>query len=168
MKIAIDAGHNCPPDVGCPGIIQEDRLTREVETHLITELTKRGFSVLSVVPDKATSISDSLRQRVLKANQNDVNWYISIHFNCFDKKAQGTEVFAISPQGRDMANRILQNIVNAIGTTNRGVKDGSHLYVLKYTNMPAVLVEALFCDNAEDMKKYDAKKIATAIAEAFA
>ena len=47
--------------------------------------------------------------------------------------------------------RCIQNqIVNSIGTVDRGLKERPGLVVLNSTNMPAVLVEIAFIDNADD------------------
>lgn len=44
----------------------------------------------------ASSVPESLQQRVNTANQEKVNLFVSIHFNSFDSNARGTEVFALS------------------------------------------------------------------------
>lgn len=44
---------------------------------------------------------------------------------------------------------IQRQIVNALGTVDRGVKE-MQLIVLKHTDMPAVLVETAFIDNDDD------------------
>ncbi|EKN40224.1 hypothetical protein CFSAN001627_21049, partial [Clostridium botulinum CFSAN001627] len=47
--------------------------------------------------------------------------------------------------------------------TNRGLKDGYGLYVLKHTKAKAMLIECCFCDNAGDMNRYNAENMANAI-----
>ena len=42
------------------------------------------------------------------------------------------------------------HVVNSLGTLDRGLKDRPNLYVLKHTDMPAILVETAFIDNEED------------------
>ncbi|MBD0389332.1 MAG: peptidoglycan-binding protein, partial [Nostoc sp. C3-bin3] len=46
---------------------------------------------------------------------------------------------------------------------NRGVKSGSHLYVLKNTDMPAILVECCFIDSQKDMNLFEPEAMANAI-----
>ncbi len=162
MKYGIDIGHNCPPDTGAKGIRQEDGLTMEVGTKVISKLKSLGHQVIDCKPNRASSEGDSLRQRCSIANANKVDTFVSIHFNSFNKQANGTEVFATSDTGRSIAKRILDQIVK-LGYFNRGVKDGSHLYVVSNTNAPAVLVECSFCDAKVDMDRYNAEAIATAI-----
>ncbi|GJD16354.1 hypothetical protein RIVM261_013100 [Rivularia sp. IAM M-261] len=162
MKFGIDIGHNCPPDSGAVGIKAENNLNTEVGTRVIAKLRALGHEVINCTPSKATTVNDSLRQRVRRANTEKVGLYVSIHFNAFNKKAFGTEVFAISAIGRAYANCVLEEICK-LGFTNRGVKDGSHLFVVKNTVAPAILIECCFCDSERDMDLYDAEKMADAI-----
>ncbi|MFW6359541.1 MAG: N-acetylmuramoyl-L-alanine amidase [Chroococcales cyanobacterium] len=162
MKFAIDMGHNCPPDIGATGIEQEDTLTKAVGQRVINKLEALGYSTVNCTPTWASSVGDSLRKRVYTANVKDVDVYVSIHFNAFNGNANGTEVFAVSDSGRKMAQPVLENLV-ALGFYNRGVKNGSHLYVLKNTHMPAILVECCFIDSRKDMGMYNTEKVANAI-----
>ena len=162
MKYGIDIGHNCPPDTGARGIRQEDNLTMEVGTRVISKLKLLGHQVIDCKPSRASTVKDSLQQRCDAANSNRVDTYVSIHFNDADGQANGTEVFATSDTGRRIAKPVLDNIVK-LGYVNRGVKDGSHLYVLKNTNMPAILVECCFCDSQQDMNRYNPDSLADAI-----
>ncbi|MEW6493705.1 MAG: N-acetylmuramoyl-L-alanine amidase [Cyanobacteriota bacterium] len=162
MKYGIDIGHNCSPDIGAKGIRQEDVMTMEVGSKVVSKLQALGHQVIGCRPSRASGVGNSLQQRCNIANSNNVDVFVSIHFNSFNKQANGTEVFAVSDTGRSIAKRILDNIVK-LGYFNRGVKDGSHLYVVRNVYSPAVLVECCFCDNKPDMDRYNAEDIATAI-----
>ncbi len=162
MKFGIDMGHNAPPDTGASGIRQEDVLTREVGVRLISKLNSAGHTVIDCTPSSATSVIDSLRQRVKKANDENVSIFVSIHFNAFNREAFGTEVFAISNAAKGIATPVLNEIVK-LGFFNRGVKN-RNFYVIKNTRMPAILVECCFCDSSRDMGIYNADKMANAIA----
>jgi N-acetylmuramoyl-L-alanine amidase len=170
MKFGIDIGHNCPPDTGAnglPGGKREDVLTKEVGDKVIAKLQSLGHQVVNCTPSSASSESDSLHKRANKANSTGVDCFASIHFNSFNGQARGTEVFAASTQGKAIAQRVLNNIVG-LGFVNRGVKNGSHYFVLRHTNMPAILIECCFCDSATDMSHYNtirANKIADAIVQ---
>ena len=52
--------------------------------------------------------------------------------------------------------------IAAIGFKNRGVKTVNNLYFLNNTKAPAILIEAFFCDDADDVKLYKKKKDALA------
>ncbi|OFI05568.1 autolytic lysozyme [Clostridium acetireducens DSM 10703] len=164
MKIGIDIGHNCPPDIGALGIKFEDELTRNIGSMVINKLKILGYSVVNCTPDYAKSVLESLYKRVNTANNNKVDLFVSIHFNAGG--GNGTEVFAISPVGRLIAKRVVDNI-SILGFKNRGVKDGRMLYVLKNTIAPAILIEGCFIDSKEDMKLYNGESMANAIIKAI-
>lgn len=160
MKIAVDIGHNCPPDTGASGIRQEDNLTYEVGNLVIQKLKAAGYIVTECLPSSASSVEQSLYLRAAAANSANVDVFVSIHFN--SGGGQGTEVYAASSKGREFAQSVLNEICK-IGYINRGVKDGSHLYVIKNTEAPAILVECSFVDSAQDMAHYNADSLAAAI-----
>lgn len=162
MKYGIDIGHNCPPDTGARAIKQEDNLTMEVGTRVISKLRALGHQVVECKPRSASSVRSSLQQRCNTANSNRVERFVSIHFNAFNRQANGTEVYATSQAGRNFAEPVLKNLVE-LGYFNRGVKDGSHLYVVRNTNMPAILIECCFCDSQKDMDLYNPETMANAI-----
>lgn len=88
------------------------------------------------------------------ANDWGADLFISIHCNASAVgDAAGTETYAYNAsegEGAKLADCIQKQIVNSFDLVDRGVKDGSGLLVLKYTDMPAVLVELGFIDNAHD------------------
>ena len=127
MKYGIDIGHNCPPDTGARGIRQEDNLTMEVGTRVISKLKYLGHQVIDCKPSRASSVGNSLQQRCNIANSNRVDVFVSIHFNSFNRQANGTEIFTASDTGRRISQSVLDNIVK-LGYFNRGVKNGLHLY----------------------------------------
>ncbi len=161
MRFGIDIGHNCPPDTGATGIKQEDDLTKAVGEIVIQNLQTAGHTVVHCTPSSATDVNDSLSKRVNKANQEKVDFFVSIHFNKFNGTANGTEVYAISSKASEVAYRVLDEIVK-LGFFNRGVKN-ANFFVLKNTDMPAILIECCFCDSQTDMAKFNAQKMADAI-----
>ncbi|MEH2051817.1 N-acetylmuramoyl-L-alanine amidase [Nostoc sp.] len=162
MKFGIDSGHNCSPDTGARGIKFEDNLTLDVGNRVIAKLRALGNEVVVCRPSSARTVTESLSKRCSTANSSRVDIYVSIHFNCFNGQANGTEVFATSDAGNKIAKPVLDEIVK-LGFFNRGVKSGSHLYVLKNTDMPAILVEGCFIDSQKDMNLFDPEAMANAI-----
>ena len=162
MKYGIDIGHNAPPDTGARGIRFEDELTTAVGTRVINKLRALGHTVVNCTPRSASSVTNSLWQRCNVANLNRVDAVVSIHFNSFNSVVNGTEVFAASAAGEKLAAPVLREIV-ALGFNNRGVKNGAHLYVIRNTSSPAILVECCFCDSRRDMDLFDPERMANAI-----
>lgn len=86
------------------------------------------------------------------ANNWGADCFISIHCNAANGKASGTEVecYSYMSDGGNLAQCIQNQIVSALGTVDRGVKEMPGLIVLRHTDMPAVLVETAFIDNDDD------------------
>ena len=78
--------------------------------------------------------------------------FVSLHCNAANQSAQGTEVevYRHGDASEVLAESIQQQIVDALGTIDRGIKDRPNLAVLRNTNMPAVLVEMAFIDQDDD------------------
>ncbi|MBD2337097.1 N-acetylmuramoyl-L-alanine amidase [Calothrix sp. FACHB-156] len=162
MKFGIDIGHNCPPDTGARGIKFEDNLTVDVGNRVVSKLKALGHEIVLCKPDRASSVRDSLSRRCDRANSARVDVFVSIHFNAFNGKANGTEVFAGSETSRRIAKPVLDEFLK-LGFFNRGIKSGSHLFVLRNTNMPAILIECCFLDSQKDMEIFESEAVANAI-----
>ncbi|MBZ0189045.1 MAG: N-acetylmuramoyl-L-alanine amidase [Candidatus Obscuribacterales bacterium] len=167
MKIGIDKGHNLPVNRGATGIEQEDDLIFELASLVIEKLRLLDFQVIDCTPDQAQSLGDALRLRVEKAHEENVDIFVSIHFNAFNGSAHGTEVlhFPGAERAIKIAGEVLKEIAG-LGFANRGLKPRSDLYVLKRTVMPAILIEVCFCDSKIDMSEYrklGVEKVAEAI-----
>lgn len=164
MRIAIDLGHGVGQDRGAVGLIAEETIIDNVGRLVINKLKELGHKVIEVRPSQATSVSNSLLQRVQKANSNNVDLYVSIHANAGGGK--GTEVYTY--QGKEVAKaRAVLNNLCSLGFTNRGIK-GSNLYVTHYSNMTSMLIEVCFIDTQSDVELYKsigANVIANAIVE---
>lgn len=92
------------------------------------------------------------------AGRNDVN--VSIHFNAFNRTATGAEVWYYlgDSVGYQIAKKLSATIAKTLGITDRGAKATTNLYVVSRSVAHTVLIEVAFIDNANDMKKYMAKK----------
>ena len=167
MKIAVDFGHRTSgEDRGANGYLNEEAVDREYGAAVIKGLQKSGHTVINVTPTQSNlTLAQSLAYRVNAANAAKADLFLCLHVNAFQQKdkAQGCEVEYISASGKVYANRICTEISGKLGYANRGSQKRPNLYVLKYTNMPAVLVEPFFCSTKSDCDKYNAEKLAKAI-----
>lgn len=162
---AIDIGHNAKYDGGAVGIRSEDACTEEVGTIVIQKLKDMGYTVINCAPTNPTSTTNALKQRCDIANAAHADYYLAIHFNIFNGTASGSEIYMGSNKIKTKAQQVLNNLVD-LGYVNRGLHDNSRgLYVLKNTNMPAMLVECSFLDSVSDMAAYDPEAIAEALVE---
>lgn len=162
MRIGLDLGHGVGQDRGAEGFVTEESIINSVGSLVISKLKTLGYSVLEVRPQHANSISDSLIQRVDKANQNDVDLYVSIHANAGG--GRGSEVFTYRGLEVKAARDVVNNLAS-LGFINRGIKSAP-LYVINKTEAPSILIEICFVDTMSDVELYNKigpEKIANAI-----
>ena len=92
----------------------------------------------------------TLEERVKLANKMNSDIFVSIHLNGHRSSTSfGTETFIASRSNSNsqlLAQFIQSSLIEELGTFDRGVKE-EELYVLKNTNMPAVLEEVVFISN---------------------
>ncbi|MDM8313542.1 N-acetylmuramoyl-L-alanine amidase [Clostridium cadaveris] len=162
MRESIDLGHGVNYDGGAIGRIEEETIINEVGTLVISKLKALGDEALSVRPSSATSLGNSLSQRCTASNNFNPDIFVSLHANAGG--GRGVEIYTYGGKNLEAAQRILDNIV-ALGFRNRGIKDGSKLYVIRNTIAPAMLIEICFVDT-DDVDIYN-KVGANAIADAI-
>lgn len=153
MKIILNAGHTeSGSGSGAVGYINESKETRRVVNLVKHYLTGKGHTVIIANVDKAESQSAYLYGVARKANQHiDADLFVSIHFNAGG--GQGCECYTWKGKKTSAAVGVCSEL-NKYGFRNRGVKDGSNLYVISKTKMPALLVEVCFVDNVKDFNQY--------------
>jgi len=119
--------------------------------HRVSNLLKSaGYSVF-LTRDDDTFIS--LKERVTMANEIKAILFVSIHINASSESySEGTETY-LAPEkaGKSslLATFLQEELVSSLKRVDRGVKEGN-LYVIKYTSMPAALVEIAFISNPHE------------------
>ncbi len=161
IKVYIDQGHNPSGfNTGAEGNgFYEQDITYEVGV-LLYELLRRNpdFEPRLSRPTESTilgtSNSSSLTTRVRQANEWGADLFLSIHTNAAENpNATGTEALIYSESStvaKGVAEDILEQLALTTGLRNRGIVERPGLYVLKRTQMPAVLVEMGFISNPTD------------------
>ena len=161
IKIYIDQGHN-PRDynTGAEGNgFYEQDITYDIGRRLYALLsTNDEFEVRLSRPTEdtilGTSNASSLTERVREANSWGADVFLSLHTNAsVNSAATGSEALIYSRASRTafgLAEDILTELNLVTGLRNRGVIERPGLYVLRRTNMPAVLVEMGFITNPTD------------------
>ena len=154
-EVFLNPGHapNGHPD---PGAVNEETGLRESDVALAVGKSAASYLNAAGVETELLQ-SDSLYEICETANSSDADIFVSIHCNAAEaEEANGTETWACtgSYRGSMLANCIQSQLVDALGTTDRGVKIATPgvngLYVLTNTDMPAVLVELAFITNPSD------------------
>lgn len=143
--IVVDAGHGGFDRGGVPyQRIGEKNLTLDVAQRLASVLRRNGYRVV-MTRDSDEFIS--LGQRVAIANSYPNATFVSIHFNSASRGgAEGIETYYYRSDAASLATRIHHNVLSVSPSDNRGIRRRGY-FVLRRTNIPAVLVECGFLTN---------------------
>jgi len=147
IKVYIDAGHGgYDPGAVRFGLNEKDA-NLDIALRLKSKLEAKGYAVVMTRTNDAYSTLD---ERVNKANSSGADIFISIHNNAaLSEYAHGTETYWCAngvTGSSQLAGYVQNNLVKQIGRANRGVKT-ANFRVIKYTKMPAALVECAFVSN---------------------
>ena len=169
-KVFIDPGHG-GTDPGASGNgLYEKEVVLSISKKVRNILISKGFEVeLSRSKDQYVSLSD----RAAQANAWDADLFVSIHCNsATSSSANGTECYTY-PTANTSTKSLSKNMASALasklGLTNRGHKE-ANFAVLRLSNMPAILIETAFINNANDASKLKTREndFASAIANQIA
>lgn len=157
--VVIDAGHGLnDPGTNGNGIVEKD-LNLDVLLKLKSLLDGN-----SNIKAYYTRTSDTYPENMYRAfmGNSAADLFVSIHHNSSVSSApNGTEtLYAVhsNDTGSGLtsvkaAKCLHKYITEALGTTDRGIKERPDLIVLNQTTVPAVLVEAAFLSNEDDAEK---------------
>lgn len=154
--IVIDPGHGGKD----PGAVANGSQEKDLNLY-ITMFLKQQLDVDASVKTYYTRLDDShvsLQARCELANSVEADFFISIHNNAYYSQFNGTETLYFQDEDRpglnsvELAEILQNNVVNAIGLYNRKKRASNMLYVLKNTDMPAVLLEGGFLTSAIDIQ----------------
>lgn len=168
MVIGINCGHTkTGVGYGAVGIIKESEHTRQVGQAFASLLRSAGVSVIDCTIDEANSRSEYLAAAAALANRQELDWFISIHFNASaSHEGHGAEIYTY--EGRQYQDALdVCSSLSELGFTNRGVKSGTGLYVIRKTKAKSMLIEVCFCDNEQDINIYNMAGGAEGIAKAI-
>ena len=172
--IVIDPGHG-GSDSGAigPNKTQEKTITLAVAKNVKTLLESAGAKVLmtrqtdvDVYGPNASGV-DELGARTRVANNNKADVFVSIHINAFSNPTVGgiaTYYYRNSGYGAMLAQNIQDNLDKVEGFQDRGISSAG-FYVVKNTQMPAVLTELGFISNPNEEKRLNTPQVQQQLAQ---
>lgn len=162
--IVIDPGHGGSD----PGATRENVLEKTITlqiAEIVEQMLKNQGAVVYMTrkDDNFVSLSD----RVTFSNNRKPDVFVSIHINaCENEAVHGIETHYYKDDSLDFAKQVHKSIMQKISETNRGVFK-SRFYVIRHTEMPAILLELGFISNDEERKLMQTKERQTKFAEAI-
>ena len=170
-SVVIDPGHG-GPDSGAVGIngLKETDVVLDV-SKIVTKLLLEKGVIVKMTRNKEEDVD--LSPRVDLANKTNSDIFVSIHANASRGKKRyinGIETFYYAGwRGRLLAEKIQKEVLKVSpGSPDRGVRRGRY-FVIKRTNMPAVLAEIGFVTGRLDARRLEKKihrrRVAFAIAK---
>ena len=163
-SICIDPGHGGYDPGACANGLQEKDLNLAVALGLQTLLEHAGIAVTmtrttDVCPaGDTTNLPKDLQARCTISDNAKADLFLSIHCNAGGGK--GAEAYAW-PGGTaaTFAPQLVAELAPLMGIHGEPLKDGgpngANLYVIKYTDAPAVLIELGFIDSTDAQKLRD-------------
>ncbi|MBR2383455.1 MAG: N-acetylmuramoyl-L-alanine amidase [Anaerotignum sp.] len=158
--IVLDAGHGGwdPGKTGTDGKNEKD-LNLAVAEKLAEYLEIGGAEViLTRTSDEALGEGKrtDMAERKRIANESGADILISIHQNAFPSaKVKGAQVFYhnSSGNGKLLAESVQESLRSRVdGSNHRQAKENDSYYILRTTEIPAVIVECGFLSNHEEEK----------------
>jgi N-acetylmuramoyl-L-alanine amidase len=173
-----------PPRTDAQGrtVLYEKDVGLDIAMRLDAELRAMGArTLLTRTQDLAggdvpyTTETADLKARTDAANAARTDIFVSIHNNALSSASgSGSETFHFyysSPAARTLAEDVQAQLAGALGLPDRGVKSAG-FYVLRHSEMPAILVEGAFLTNPTDVLLLASpdgrQKIADAVARGIA
>lgn len=146
-KILLDlAHHDTANDKGCSfGEYNEREISENISLKVKGILESKGITVeLTRGKEDVISIED----RIVLANSNEYDYYISIHVNSTDTENKGTGIEAFSNDAWSLSNSVLKELVNEFGYENRGIFSSG--FYNRRINTKSTILEIGFLNNEFD------------------
>ncbi len=146
--VVIDAGHGGYDRGGIPGQrVSEKDMTLDVARRLRSVLAASGYRVI-MTRDSDVFVPLGTRTAIANSNRNAI--FVSVHFNSATRRgASGIETYFYSRDSLALASAIHHYVAGGSPSENRGVRRRGY-FVLRRTNIPAVLVECGFLTNPNE------------------
>jgi N-acetylmuramoyl-L-alanine amidase len=164
--VVVDLGHNLTGDRGAISLdgTPEFAVNQEVGKYLSELVKPYKDDIRFVFTNLGSKGQMSLSQRAHIANKEMANVFISVHHNSYNGKAKGAEsIHSIHGGKGQVLAEIIVDEFNKIGLLTRRVfskestkNKGTDYYgLIRMSNMPCVITEAVFMDNKEDWERMD-------------
>lgn len=163
--IVIDAGHGSR----APGAVKQGVAEKDIDLAILLqfkELMKGCKENIGVYYTRTSDKNPTFDQRVQLANKSDADLFISIHNNSEATgnftETSGTQVMYSESDksehsSKKLAQICLDNLVERLGSKDRGLLKGDSIYIIRTSEVPVALVEVGFMTNYDELDKLQTK-----------
>ncbi len=164
--VVIDAGHGGYDHGAIYGGYNEKDITLSLAHKLAGYLEAAGIKSLMVRNDDRFI---SLAERVEVSNSIDPKLFVSVHVNALatNPNMEGLQTYYYSPSGLELANVVHKQLLKDVGMPDQRVRKAG-FWVIKYTQVPSILLELGFMTNVEERKKLTKDSYQNDLAKAVA
>lgn len=149
-KIVVDAGHGGKDEGTAWGNLKEKDMVLAMALQLKAELESYGADVVMTREDDTFL---SLEKRTTLANEADADLYISVHIDWFEDDASIHGLTCHYMQGSCISEQYAYELTEFLNTSkvvSVRKEKASDFYVLRNTQMPALLIETGYLSNEAD------------------
>ena len=146
-KILLDlAHHDTANDKGCSfGEYNEREISENISLKVKEILESKGITVeLTRGKEDTISIAD----RIVLANSNEYDYYISIHVNSTEIENKGTGIEAFSCDCWSLSHKVLEKLEKEFNYQNRGIYESN--FYNKRIDSKSTIIEIGFLNNEYD------------------
>lgn len=151
--VVLDAGHGDSDTGAVSGNIYEKNINLKAVKLIGNELEKAGITAIYTRDNDKRLSSDKntdLKLRAQMSSKYQAEYFVSVHTNYYENVTSGFEIFINdSRHAEKLAESIGKEFNKLNYSENRGIKDGSHLRVLRLNEVPSILVELGFINGKD-------------------
>ncbi|SES90338.1 N-acetylmuramoyl-L-alanine amidase [Natronincola peptidivorans] len=171
--IVIDPGHGGTDPGGSGNGYIEKHLVLDISHRLNKLLVEGGYRTYMT---RETDVAVSLVDRVAVANQLNADLFISVHANAtLNNAIHGVENLYYPSEknpedfrdNRRLAQTFQTEMVRMLGAHDRKIIPRENLYVIRETNMPAIITEIGYLTNSQEAAKLATEQYKQLVAEAL-
>lgn len=159
--VVIDAGHGG----SAPGAVKQGIYEKDIDLAIVLELQKlfeeSGQDNIGVYYTRTDDSNPGFDQRVQLANKADADLFVSVHNNSTASgrmsSISGTSVMydelkpAEERGSMQFAQICLEEMLAALGSSDKGLVPGNEIYIIRTAEMPVALIEVGFMTNQEEL-----------------
>lgn len=172
--VVVDAGHGG----NAPGATKQGISEKDIDLAIVKKVKEKldqSDKDIRVYYTRLDDTNPSLESRVSLANTLSADLFLSVHNNSTASGRMsgisGTEVmYRVSDEtgkSKQFAQICLDNLLQTLGSLDKGVVAGDDIYIIRTAQMPVALVEVGFMTNQEELDKLNSAEYQEACAEAL-